>query len=250
MHARGHAEKGSRADGKVSYLCHLKHGIPFHDDPCFPGGKGREVTADDVHYVLQRMADPKVESPFFATLEQHIIGLHEAREAGLAKTGKFDYDTHISGFEKLDSHTFRIHLNGPFPQLLYWMAMNAMSPVAREAVEYYDGQMHDGKVRPKFRFYTVGTGPFRIREYVPRQRIRYERVEGYHTSVFPSDGIPPDRADFDQQFAGKPLPLFDELQLSIIIETTPPSCSAGRATSMVSPQTRTPSAPLSLRTGN
>jgi oligopeptide transport system substrate-binding protein len=214
-------KRENEQDGKVNYLCRLKHGIPFHDDPCFPGGKGREVVAEDVHYVLQRMADPKVESPFFATLEQHIIGLHEAREEGIKKTGNFDYSTRISGIEILDPYTFRIHLNGPFPQLLYWMAMNAMSPVAREAVEYYDGQMHDGKLRPKFRFYTVGTGPFRIREYIARQRIRMERVEGYHTSVFPSDGFPPEKAEWLKQFAGQPLPLFDELQLGIITETIP-----------------------------
>lgn len=54
-------QKEVQPDGKVSYLCRLKRDIHFHDDPCFPGGKGREVTAADVHYVLQRIADPKVE---------------------------------------------------------------------------------------------------------------------------------------------------------------------------------------------
>ena len=33
------------ADGKISYLCELKRGILYHDDRCFPGGKGREVVA-------------------------------------------------------------------------------------------------------------------------------------------------------------------------------------------------------------
>jgi len=213
-------KRENHPDGTVSYLCRLQPGIHYHDDPCFPGGKGREIVASDVHYILQRIADPKVESPFFAILEQHIVGLHETRQAG-TKNGKFDYNTLVSGFETLDNYSFRIQLNGPFPQLLYWMAMHAMSPVAREAVEYYDGQMHDGKVRPTFRFYTVGHGPFRMREYIPRQRIRYERVEGYRTSVFPSDGFPPEKAEWLKQFAGKPLPLFDELQLSVILETIP-----------------------------
>ncbi|MEO6740138.1 MAG: ABC transporter substrate-binding protein [Chthoniobacteraceae bacterium] len=214
-------KKEAQPDGKVSYLCRLKHDIHFHDDPCFPGGKGREVVAADVHYVLQRMADPKVESPYFAPLEQNITGLHETRVQGIAKTGKFDYATKVSGFELLNSHTFRIHLNGPYPQLLYWMAMHTMSPVAREAVEYYDGETHDGKVRPKFRFYMVGQGPFRMRDYTPRRSVRYERVEGYHTSVFPSDGFPPEKADWLKQFAGKPLPLFDELHILIVQETIP-----------------------------
>lgn len=208
------------ADGTVNYLCRLKEGIHFHDDPCFPDGKGREIVAGDVHYVLQRIADPKVESPFFAILEQHIIGLTEVRKNGV-KDGKFDYNTPVSGFELIDKYAFRLHLNGPFPQLKYWMAMQTMSPVAREAVEYYDGEVHDGKLRPKFRFYTVGSGPFRMREYVPRQRARYERVEGYHTSVFPSDGFPPKKAEWLKQFTGQSLPLFDEMQISIILETIP-----------------------------
>jgi ABC-type transport system substrate-binding protein len=214
-------KKEVQADGTVSYFCRLKPDIHFHDDPCFPGGKGREVVAADVHYVMQRLADPKVESPFFAPLEQHVAGLHEARETGIAKTGKFDYTTPVSGFEAIDAHTFRIHLKGPYPQLLYWMALNTFSPVAREAVEYYDGQMHDGKLRPLFRFYAVGHGPFRMRDYTPRRAVRYERVEGYHTSVFPSDGFPPDKAEWLKQFAGQPLPLFDELQISIVTETIP-----------------------------
>ncbi len=214
-------KKEVEAENKISYLCRLKKDVHFHDDPCFPEGKGREVIAEDVHYILQRMCDPKVESPFFSTLEQHIIGMHEARAEGIAKTGKFDYGTRISGFELIDKYTFRLHLNGPFPQLVYWMAMNAMSPVPREGVEYYDGEVHDGVLRAKWRFHTVGTGPFQMKEYVPRQRIRYIRNEGYHTSVFPSDGFEPHKAEWLKQFAGKSLPLYDELNTSIIIELIP-----------------------------
>jgi ABC-type transport system substrate-binding protein len=214
-------KRENHPDGTVSYLCGLKPDIHFHDDPCFPGGKGREIVAADIHYMLQRICDPKVESPFFSPLEQHIIGMHEAREA--VKDGKFDYEKNpVTGYEAIDKYQFRLHLNGPFPLLMYWMALtHSMSPVAREAVEYYDGLEHDGKLRPKFRFYAVGHGPFRIREYVPRREVRYERVEGYHTNVFPSDGFPPDKAEWLKQFAGQPLPLFDELHFIIVQETIP-----------------------------
>ena len=206
--------------GKVNYLCKMKPGILFHDDPCFPGGKGREVVAEDVHYSFQRISDPKVESPFYEPLAQRVIGMRAARET--AANAKFDYDkTRVSGFEILDAHTFRIHLSEPYPQLLYWFALHTTSPMAREAVQYYDGLEHDGKVRPSIKFYAVGHGPFRMKEYVPRQRIRYERVEGYHTNVFPSDAFPPEKAAWLRQFAGKPLPLYDELHLSILLETIP-----------------------------
>ena len=207
------------ADGKVAYLCQLKADVHYHDDPCFPGGKGREVVAEDVHYSFQRIADPKNESPFFEQLAGHVVGLREAREAHAG--GKYSYATRVSGVEVLDAHTFRLVLSGAFPQINYWLALPCTTPVAREAVEYYDGLSHEGKVRPAFKFYAVGHGPFRMREYVPRQRLRYERVEGYHTSVFPSDGFPPEKAEWLQKFAGKPLPLFDELQFAILIENIP-----------------------------
>ena len=208
-------------DGKVNYLCKLKPGILFHDDPCFPGGKGREVVAEDVHFSFQRICDPKIESPFYEPLAQRVLGMREARET--AANAKYDYDkARISGFEVIDSHNFRVHMNGPYPQLLYWFALHTASPMAREAVEYYDGLVHDGKLRPSIhKFYTVGHGPFRMKEYVARQRVRYERIEGYHTNVFPSDGFPPEKAEWLKQFAGKPLPLFDELHFAIILDTIP-----------------------------
>ena len=62
------ARKIATFDGRVVMTCHLKKGITFHDDPCFPGGKGREVTARDVYYAWQRMSDPKVECPIVSLL--------------------------------------------------------------------------------------------------------------------------------------------------------------------------------------
>ena len=41
------AEYKVNAEGTV-YTFKLKSGVFFHDDPCFPDGKGREVTAEDV----------------------------------------------------------------------------------------------------------------------------------------------------------------------------------------------------------
>ena len=54
------AEMPRRAEDGLSYLCKIKPGVRFHDDLCFPGGKGREVVAEDVQYVFQRICDPKV----------------------------------------------------------------------------------------------------------------------------------------------------------------------------------------------
>jgi len=225
-------KKEVSADGRFSYLCRLKEGIRFHDDACFSGGKGREVVAEDVHYAWLRMCDPKVESPFIGPIGEAVSGMLEMNTAADAaskaaeKAGqpipKFDYSQKLAGIEVLDRFQFRIHLKRPFPQLIYWLAMHATTPVAREAVEYYDGQKHDGELRDDFRkFKAVGHGPYRVAEYIPRQRVRLVRVDGYQTVKFPTDGFPPEKAEWLQTLAGKPLPFIDEVSFSIMRETIP-----------------------------
>jgi oligopeptide transport system substrate-binding protein len=220
-------ERTANADGTVTYLCKLKRGVLFHDDPCFPGGKGREVVAADVHYAWQRMCDPKIECPVFSNLADYVIGLNDAYEAAKKNGGRFDYTMPLRGFEIVDSHTFKIHLLRPYPQLVYWMAMHFTCPVAREAVEFYDGKEHaDGaggkmETRPLFKFHPVGDGPFRIAEYTRGQRVRLERNPHYITTVFPSDGWPPEKEKLLRPLAGHALPIVDEVQLTIFREMIP-----------------------------
>jgi len=219
-------ERTRNADGTEFYTCRLKSGIFFHDDDCFPGKKGRELTVQDVEFGWKRMADPKVECPALSALQDYIVGLGETYEAA-KKSGTFDYAQPLKGFEIVDAQTFRVHLLKPYPQIIYWMAMHFMAPVAPEAVAYYDGLEHaDGPhgesvLRPAFKWHPVGTGAFQIVEYKPAARVRMVRNPKYHTVAFPSDGYPPDRADFLRQFAGQPVPLVDEIQITIFREQTP-----------------------------
>lgn len=209
------------ANGGVSYLCRLKRGIMFHDDPCFPGGKGRELVAEDAHFAFQRLADPAVQSPVSANFIEYVVGMDEV-SAAATKVKRFDYDgMRIRGLEVIDSHTFRLHLKRPYPQILYWLAMPFSAPVAREAVEYYDGGEHDGNVRPLFKFHMVGTGPFKIAEHVRNQRWRIVRNEGYKTTTFPTEGWPAEREAQFRPLAGAPLPLVDEVQITIFRELLP-----------------------------
>lgn len=219
-------ERAKNADGTETYTCRLKSGILFHDDACFPGGKGRELTVQDVEYGWKRMADPKVECPALSSLQDYLVGLGDTYEAA-KKSGTFDYAQPLKCFEIVDEHTFRIHLLKPYPQIIYWMAMHFMSPVAHEAVEFYDGKEHnDGPhgenvLRAAFKWHPVGTGAFQLTEYKPAARARLIRNPHYKTVVFPSDGYPPEKADFLKQFAGKPVPLCDEIQVTIFREQTP-----------------------------
>jgi ABC-type transport system substrate-binding protein len=108
------------------------------------------------------------------------------------------------------------------------MGMHFFTPVAREAVEYYDGReerLPNGKKvkRPLFKNHPVGNGAFRFppgESYEPGRGARLVRNENYRTLTFPGDALPPDRADWLRQFVGKPLPLVDELHLTVFQETT------------------------------
>ena len=213
-------ERTTDADGGVTYTCRLKAGIRYHNDPCFPNGKGREVVAEDVHYAWLRMSDPKVECPIYGTLEPVIAGMSGLYETA-KKTGHFDYSARLTGIEVVDRQTFKIHLTKPYPQIVFWLAMPFTSPVPREAVEYYDGKKHPGETiqRPEFNWHPVGTGPFQIAEYEQAHRFRLVRNPDYHTTKFPTGGFPPEKAQWLQQFAGQQLPLIDEIEWPILRET-------------------------------
>lgn len=215
------------ADGGVDYLCHLKPGILYHDDPCFPGGKGRETVAADVMFAWQRMCDPKVECPVFAALADYIDGFTEAFEKAQKNAGQFDYRSPLPKFKIVDDHTFQFHLTKPYPQIVYWMAMFFMSPVPHEAVEYYDGQGHpDGPrgetvYRPDFKYHPVGNGPFQFVEYIPGQRVRLVRNPHYITTRFPTGGWPAEQENLLRPLAGHAQPLIDEVQITIFREALP-----------------------------
>lgn len=209
-------------DGRESYLFKLKQGLYFHDDPCFEAthGIGREVTAEDVAHAFKRIADPKVECPVLSTLQDYVAGLKEAYEEA-RKTGQFDYSKPLSGIEVIDRHTFQIHLLKPYPQILYWLAMPFSSPVPREAVQYYDGKVHEGVSRSQFKFHPVGTGPFQLVEWQRGRLIRLARHERYMATTFPTEGWPPSEESRFRPVAGKRIPFLDEVQFPIISERVP-----------------------------
>lgn len=203
-------------DGTEYYEVRLKRGIFFQDDPCFPGGKGRELTSADFVYTFQRIADPKVECPVLSTLQEFIVGLAPAFEEA-RKTEKFDYSKPTGAITVIDDYTFRINLLKPYPQIAYWLAMPFTAPVAREAVEYYDGK--DG--REQFKFHPVGTGPYRLAEFARGRLIRLARHPHYTSTRFPDSGwAPEDEARF-RPLAGAALPFVDEVQFALIREAVP-----------------------------
>ncbi|MFQ5709754.1 MAG: ABC transporter substrate-binding protein [bacterium] len=147
----------------LAYTFHLRRGVLFHDDPCFPGGKGRDFTAADVKYSFERSYKRRVKSGELkeSHLEEAFLGYKEF------VTGE---SPQIEGFKVLDRYTFEIRLARPDLNLLSRLTASQMFIVPREAVEYYG---EDFKLHP------VGTGPFRFSEYVPNEKLILVKNENY-----------------------------------------------------------------------
>jgi oligopeptide transport system substrate-binding protein len=193
------------ADGLV-YTIRLKQGVDFIDDVAFPDGKGREVTAADFVYSLQRHFDPATRPGGTWLWQGRIAGLDDWKAAGS------DYAQEVSGLRALDRYTLQISLVKPYPQLIDTLAQGFSGVVPREAVEHYGRE---------FSINPVGSGPFRLVSYdttkavlLPNPVFRQEPVdldyEGYDPATQGQYGI--------DIIAGRSPPFIDRLEIAFIKE--------------------------------
>ena len=193
---------------RLTYTIHVKKGVRFADDPCFPGGKGRELTAEDFIFSWKRLADTHNRSPRYFNFEGRIVGLDEFRDKSVQQ--KVDYDKPIEGLRVLDRYTLQILLKAPYPQLTYVLTQAETFAVPREATEFYGAE---------FLNHPVGTGPFIVADWRWRNyRIEYVRNPNYHGDTYPTQGEPGDRERGLLVDAGKPLPLLDRVTEYVIAD--------------------------------
>ncbi len=139
------------ADG-LTYTFKLRHGVKFHN--------GREMTAADVKYSLERTCNPATQSPgagYYGALK----GFDDF-QAGKA--------TGLAGVVAVDDYTVKIELSRPDSTLLHLMALNFSFVVPKEVVEA------EG---PDFGHKPVGTGAFKVTEWTTGQSITLERNKDY-----------------------------------------------------------------------
>lgn len=209
-------------EGKLYHFT-LRDDVYFHDDKCFPDGKGRQIVAEDVFYSWKRMADNKNQPKGWWLLKDSIVGFDEYRdEQNAADT--FDYDAPVEGFKIINEREFEVRLKQPFYRFAYTLAMFQTSIVPREAVEYY------GK---KFSRHPVGTGPFLLDRWEANSRMTFVRNSNYFEEFYPEDpglnedgtepyeGYAEDKALGFYSDAGKRLPLVDRVELGFYVNYQP-----------------------------
>ena len=138
-------------DGKI-YTFKLHPGVKFTN--------GREVTAADVKWSIERAVNPKTQGPG-AGFFHSIVGA-DKMTAGTADT--------MDGITAVDDHTVKFTLSQPDATFLNVLALNFASVVPKEAVEAANGDF--GK-------HPVGSGAFTLKEWTIGQRLVFQKNPDY-----------------------------------------------------------------------
>jgi peptide/nickel transport system substrate-binding protein len=141
------ASRWESNENQTEWTFHIRPNIKFHNDACFPEGKGRALSANDVKLCLDKLctADPN-NSQFDVTFKDRVVGANEAFES--SKSGK---NTGVSGIKVVNDSTLIISLKSPFAGFLNIMAMPGCWIYPKEALDKYAADL---------RIHPVGTGPF------------------------------------------------------------------------------------------
>ena len=129
------------SDG-LDYTFYLNNNVFFHDNPCFPNGKGRKMVASDFVYSFNRIIDSTVNS-----------------------SGSWIFKERVNlklPFEAPNDTTFVVHLAKPFRPMLNILTMQYCCVVPHEAVEFY---------KKDFRKNPVGTGAFVFKKWIENQGL-------------------------------------------------------------------------------
>lgn len=137
------AESWTVSDDGLVYTFPLRAGVTFHN--------GREVTADDVIYSIDRVRDPETASPDVS----HTEG--------------------IASIEAPDPATVVITLSAPDASFLTRLSRPGLAVVPQEEVEQH-GDLSQ---------VMVGTGPFVFQEYVPNTQLTFTRNDAYWDGDLP-----------------------------------------------------------------
>jgi len=198
---------------QLTYTFELRQGVHFIDDPCFKDGKGREVVADDIVYMLKRHADAKINTQSYpAIFSGFVKGLDEFRVKTKELGAKMNYDEHdVEGIKKTGKYTVDVTLTKPNPLAIFPFASSTMAVYPREAVEKYG----EGFAR-----HPVGTGPFKMHKY-DRQGVMILRRNEKYQGTYPTEGAPGDKEKGLLADAGKKIPFLDEVRIPLIEEDQP-----------------------------
>jgi ABC-type transport system substrate-binding protein len=159
------AESWDVLPDEKTYVFHLRKGVKFHS--------GRECTAADVKWTIERNTIHKIQSQTVDAYLSDIVGLSEVVQRQRAKRASDPPEIlDIKGIRVRDDYTLEIELVRPTPYFLGKLTYLVSAPIDKDFAPL-DREMGDVKQM-------VGTGPYRIANYERDELITLEAFADYH----------------------------------------------------------------------
>ncbi|HXH30344.1 MAG TPA: ABC transporter substrate-binding protein [Bacteriovoracaceae bacterium] len=162
-------------EGKT-ILIKLKKGIQFHRHPAF-GTTVRELTSNDFVVQFKRLALESLNSPGRSLFSGLIEGFDDF-SASIHDDWKKVNQAVLSGVTAVDPHTLRINLTRVEPNIIYYLALNFLSPVPWELMEFYKNDLSS---------VLIGTGPYEFEKH-SRDYYEMKKFKTYREDFYPSSG--------------------------------------------------------------
>ena len=166
------ASRWEISEDGLLYTFHLRKGVMFQDNVCFPNGKGRELTAADVKYSFDRVCDPRTGTLGFDYYKNYVVGASEYFDevSAARKESREPKLSDVSGYIVKDDTTFQIQLKKPFGPFIYYMCLGFAYVVPKEAVEKYGKDFFQNP---------VGTGPYTFVNWTPDLELNLKKNPNY-----------------------------------------------------------------------
>ncbi len=135
----GLAESWQVSEDGMTYTFHLRRDVKFHD--------GNPFNAEAVRSTIARVVDPETKSQ----MAVFMLGP-------------------LSSVEVVDDYTVAIHLSAPYAPLLDGLSQVYLGIASPQALAQWGVD---------YQFHQVGSGPFRLVEYIPNDHLTIARYDDY-----------------------------------------------------------------------
>ena len=135
------AESWENPDDKT-WIFHLRQGVKFHN--------GEELDAEDVKFSLERLVDPETAAPYASWFNA------------------------IETVDVVDEYTVKLNLNIPYTPILGALSADAAGIVNKT---WAQGLLDEGTL--EFTLDAVGTGPYKLQEFIPADHFTFVKHEDY-----------------------------------------------------------------------
>jgi len=145
----------------------IRKGVKFHDNACFPDGKGRELVPQDVVWCLNQICRQSSHNQMFWLFQDRVLGANT-----LYSTSTKDPNTTetVKGISLMPDGVIRIELTSPYPAFLSILAHHGCWIYPREFAEHYEDKVD---------VFAVGTGPFQLNTFKEGEVVLLDRNPDY-----------------------------------------------------------------------